>query len=310
MNEINYSLIRRVRDKKPLIHCITNYVTAQDVANIILACGGSPIMADHPEEAAEVTALCSCLLLNLGTPREGTKEVMLRAGSEANRLNLPVVLDPVGVGASRHRIQTILAVIKEIKITVIRGNVSEIKFLLNALVTESYDAKRPSEQQFPISSEKDVVNTSRGVDADFSDEITDASLMPLMENARALSAMTGAVIVMTGITDIVSTWKETWLIRNGCQEMSHITGSGCMLDGIIAAYIAAASGSSGSTASQHVILEAASLATAAAGLCGERAAKKAEKNQAGSGSFRCYFIDEVSLLNESVLKGGVKIEIL
>ena len=308
--KINYSLTGLVREKKPLIHCITNYVTAQDVANIILACGGSPIMADHPEEAAEVTALCSCLLLNTGTPKENSKDAMLRAGREANRLNRPIILDPVGCGASRQRTQIILSVIKEIKMTVIRGNVSEIKFLLNALIREGYDNNRPSGQQFPISTEKEVVNTSRGVDADFSDQNTDASLIPLIKNARTLSAMTGAVVVMTGTTDIVSTWKETWLIRNGCPEMSCITGSGCMLDGIIAAYIAAASGSSGSTAPQHVLLEAVALATAAAGLCGERAAKKTERNQAGSGSFRCYFIDEISLLNEPVLKGGVKIEIL
>lgn len=308
--KINYSLAGLVREKKPLIHCITNYVTAQDVANIILACGASPIMADHPEETAEVSALCSCLLLNTGTLKENSKDAMIRAGREANRLNHPIILDPVGCGASRQRIQTILAVMKEIKMTVIRGNVSEIKFLLNALIRVGYDTKCPSGQQFPISAERDVVNRSRGVDADFSDQITDASLIPLIENVRALSVMTGAVIVMTGTTDIVSTGEETWLIRNGCTEMSRITGSGCMLDGIIAAYIAAASDSSGSTARQHILLETVALATAAAGLCGERAAKKAERNQAGSGSFRCYFTDEVSLLNEMVLKGGVKIEIL
>lgn len=308
--KINYSLTELVREKNPLIHCITNYVTAQDVANIILACGGSPIMADLPEETAEVTALCNCLLLNTGTLKESTKDAMLRAGREANRLNHPIVLDPVGCGASRQRIQTILAVIKEIRMTVIRGNVSEIKYLLNAIVVKRNNAKHPSGLQFPVSEEKDPANTSRGVDADFSDEITENSLIPLIENAKALSAMTGAVVVMTGGIDIVSTWKETWLIRNGCPEMSRITGSGCMLDGIIAAYVAAVSGSSGSIALQDFILEAVALATAAAGLCGERAAEKTKKTQAGCGTFRCYFMDEVSLLDELVLKGGAKIEIL
>jgi len=291
--EINYALAGLVRKKQPLIHCITNYVTAGDVANVILACGASPIMADHPEEAAEITAISNCLVLNMGTPREYTKEAMLRAGREANRLNLPVIFDPVGAGSSRLRNQMILAVLKEIKITVIRGNVSELKFLLNALTGQNHDA-------YPA---------ARGVDAAFSDKITKDSLAPLMETSRALSAMTGSVVVMTGSTDIVSTWKETWLIRNGCPLMSRITGSGCMLDGIIAAYTAAAAGSAGSAAPRHILLEAAALAAAAAGRCGEQAAKKAKANHWGTGSFRCCFLDEVSLTEESVLRGGAKIEI-
>ncbi len=291
--EINYSLAGLVRKKKPLIHCITNYVTAGDVANVILACGASPIMADHPEEAAEITALSNCLVLNLGTPKEYTKEAMLRAGREANRLNLPVIFDPVGAGSSCLRIQMILSVLKEINITVIRGNASELKFLLNALTQQNQEAS----------------HTARGVDAAFCDEITEETLTPLMETARALSAMTGSVVVMTGTTDIVSTWKDTWLIRNGCPLMSRITGSGCMLDGIIAAYTAAAAGNAGSIAPRHVLLEAAALATAAAGLCGERAAKKVNENHWGTGTFRCCFLDEISLSEESFLKGGVKIEI-
>ncbi len=307
--KINYSLTELVREKKPLIHCITNYVTAQDVANIILACGGSPIMADHPEETAEVSALCSGLLLNTGTLKESSMDAMIGAGREANRLNHPIILDPVGCGASRQRIQTILAVIKEIRLTVIRGNVSEIKYLLNALVAKRNNAKHPTCLQFPASEVKGPANTMRGVDADFFDDITENSLISLIENAKALSAMTGAVVVMTGSTDIVSTWKETWLIRNGCPEMSRITGSGCMLDGIIAAYVAAVSDSSGSITSQELIVEAVALATAAAGVCGERAEEKTKKNQAGCGTFRCYFMDEVSLLDEVVLKGGAKVEI-
>lgn len=294
--EFNFTLSGLVREKRPLIHCITNYVTAGDVANVILACGGSPIMADYPEEAEEITALSNCLLLNMGTPKETGKAAMLRAGKEANRLNHPVIFDPVGVGASHYRTGTALSILKEVKATVIRGNVSELRILLNALTGHGAGKDR-------------AVSPIRGVDASPSDQITEDTLTSLMETAKALSAMTGAVTVMTGTTDIVSTWKETWLIKNGCPEMSHITGSGCMLDGIIAAYVAAASGSAGSIAPQHVLLEAAALATAVSGLCGERAAKKTEEIHGGTGSFRCYFLDEVSLSDESILKGGVTIEI-
>lgn len=291
--KINDSLTGLVREKRPVIHCITNYVTAGDVANIILACGGSPIMADQPEEVSEITALSHCLLLNIGTPKETTKSAMINAGLEANRRNLPVIFDPVGIGASRYRTETALSLLKEVKVTVIRGNASELRVLLKELTGQNAGDGNGS------------VSPARGVDASFSDEIREDTLKSLKETARALSAATGAVTVMTGAIDIVSNGKEDWLIRNGCPQMSRITGSGCMLDGIIAAYIAAID----PTPSQNDILQAAVLATAAAGLCGERAAKRVETISGGTGSFRCCFLDEVSLLEESTLKGGINIEI-
>ncbi len=94
----------RVRERRPLIHCITNYVTANDVANLLLACGASPIMADEPEEVEEITARCAGLCLNLGTPSRRTIPSLMRAGVKAGELGRPVVLDPVGVGASALRL--------------------------------------------------------------------------------------------------------------------------------------------------------------------------------------------------------------
>lgn len=290
---ISTSLAGLVRERRPVIHCITNYVTAGDVANIILACGGSPIMADCPEEVSEITALADCLLLNLGTPKEATKAAMEKAGLEASRRNRPVIFDPVGIGASHYRTETILFLLKKVEPAVIRGNVSELRVLLRELT-----GKNAGKGTGPASS-------TRGVDVSFSDEIREEKLESLAEVTRDLSAATGAVIVMTGAIDIVSAGKETMLIRNGCPQMSRITGSGCMLDGIIASYVAAAVLSS----SQHNIFEAAALATAASGLCGERAAKRAGQLKAGTGSFRCCFFDEVSLLDESTLKGGINIEV-
>ncbi|MEY8355328.1 hydroxyethylthiazole kinase [Lachnospiraceae bacterium 54-53] len=304
MNRQLLSLTGLVREKQPLIHCITNYVTAGDVANIILACGGSPIMADHPEEAAEVTAMADCLLLNKGTPKESSPAAMLKAGSEANRLNHPVILDPVGIGVSRYRTMAVLSLLKEVKVTVIRGNASELRFLLNALTGPGNEEDLSSA---PAGNTERAL--SRGVDASFSDQMTEKTLAALTETARALSAMTGAVTVMTGTTDIVSTWKETWLIKNGSPWLTRITGSGCMLDGIIASYTAAAAGAAGSAAPRRVLFEAAALATAAAGLCGERAAKKTEEIHGGTGSFLCCFLNEVSCLEEHILKGGINIEI-
>ena len=111
----------RVRQRAPLVHNITNYVTANDVANLLLACGARPIMADDPQEAAEITAHAAALHLNLGTFSSRTVPSMLSAGEEAGRLGRPIVLDPVGVGASPHRRRTAKALLEALPVTVIRG---------------------------------------------------------------------------------------------------------------------------------------------------------------------------------------------
>lgn len=288
-----YSLIGLIREKQPLIHCITNYVTAGDVANAILACGASPVMADYPREVAEVTSLADCLLLNTGTPKDTTESSILLAGREANRLGRPIIFDPVGIGISRFRTEMILCILKEVKTSVIRGNASEIKFLLNELT---------------MSSSQNHKLMSQGVDVSPDDQITSNNQNNLAETARALSVMTGAVIIITGSTDIVSTWEETCLIKNGSPLMSRITGAGCMLNGVIASYTAALQISS-SRPSLHERFMAASLAVAVYGLCGERAAKKTKNESAGTGSFRTFFLDEISLLDSAGLTGGLHVEI-
>lgn len=289
-----YSLIGLVRETQPLIHCITNYVTAKDVANMILACGASPVMADSPREAAEVTSLADGLLLNTGTPKDTVKTSMILSGQKANLLGRPVILDPVGIGISPFRTEIILSLLKEIKLSVIRGNASEIKFLLNELTRENSGTQ--------------ISTTGRGVDVSPTDQITENNQSSLAETARALSAMTGAVTIITGSTDIVSTWEETCLIKNGSPLMSRITGAGCMLDGVLASYIAAAETSFSSPASLHNRFMAASLATAVYGLCGERAAEKTKNSSAGTGSFGAFFLDEISLLDSAGLTGGLHIE--
>ena len=134
-------MLEAVRASCPLIHNITNYVTVYDCANIVLACGASPIMADDREEAVEITALCGGLNLNIGTLNSRTIESMLLAGKRANELGHPVVLDPVGVGASRLRTETALRFLRELSFTVIRGNISEIKTLaLGSGTTKGVDA--------------------------------------------------------------------------------------------------------------------------------------------------------------------------
>ena len=123
------NMLENVRAKCPLIHNITNYVTVNDCANIIIACGAAPIMADDRDEAAEITSLCGGLNINIGTLNSRTIASMFLAGKRANELGHPVVLDPVGAGASKLRTDTAIQLLEEVKFTVIRGNISEIKSL-------------------------------------------------------------------------------------------------------------------------------------------------------------------------------------
>lgn len=134
-------IFENVRRKSPLIHNITNYVTVNDCANFLLACSGSPIMADDIGEAEEITALCGGLNINIGTLNTRTIPSMLAAGKKANRLDHLVVLDPVGAGASALRTDTALRLLEQVRFTVIRGNISEIKTLaLGSGSTQGVDA--------------------------------------------------------------------------------------------------------------------------------------------------------------------------
>lgn len=281
--EFSFSLTEKVRERKPVIHCITNYVTARDVANVILACGGSPIMADHPEEAEEVTALSSSLLLNLGTLKDQGETAMIRAGRKAVNLGIPVIFDPVGAGSSTHRTEAAKAILKEVRPSILRGNASELKALL----------------KLPVS--------SRGVDAGLSDRITENSKEAYLNMAKYLCELFGCVTVITGTIDLVASRTKSCLIRNGCMEMSRITGSGCMLDGLIAAYAGAAWPQP--FLSKEALFQAAVLATALSGVCGERAAANMKSRHEGLGSFHRYFLDEISLSDSRLLKGGANLEL-
>ena len=144
--------LQNVREKGPLVHNITNYVTVNDVANVILACGASPIMSDEPQDVQYITAICGGLNINIGTLNVRTIEGMLAAGHKANELSHMVLLDPVGAGASSLRTNTAVNLMQEIKFDVIRGNISEIKTLAAGS------------------------GTTKGVDADVADAVTEENL--------------------------------------------------------------------------------------------------------------------------------------
>lgn len=267
-------IITNVRQKKPLIHCITNYVTVNNVANILLACGGSPIMADAIEEVEEITGICSGLDVNIGTLNPRTIQSMEAAARRAHALGHMTVLDPVGAGASKLRTDTAKKLLATGHFQVIRGNMSEIRALAG-------DA-----------------HTTRGVDASIADAVTEENLDAAIHFIQDLQAALHAVIAVTGAIDLVAGPEGTYVIRNGHPMMSAITGTGCMLTAVLAAYCAA---------NPDRPTQAAAAAVAAMGLCGERAYEKAVQAHVGTGSFCMYLIDAMSQIDDAALAKGGKI---
>ena len=268
-------MLENVRKTCPLIHNITNYVTVNDCANILIACGASPIMADDREEVEEITTVCAGLNINIGTLNSRTISSMLLAGKRANELDHPVVLDPVGAGASRLRTETALRLLEEVDFAVIRGNVSEIKTLASGR------------------------GTTKGVDADVADRVTEENLDEMVAFAKAFGAKTGAVIAITGAIDIVADRETAYCIRNGHPMMSSITGTGCQLSAMTAACV---------TANPDHPLEAAAAAVCAMGLAGQIAHSRLTE-QDGNATYRNYIIDAVYRMTPEMLKRGANYEV-
>lgn len=269
------NMLENVRKNCPLIHNITNYVTVNDCANILIACGASPIMADDKEEVAEITAICGGLNINIGTLNSRTIVSMMTAGKRANELHHPVVLDPVGAGASRLRTETVMQLLEKVKFSVIRGNVSEIKTLACGS------------------------GTTKGVDADVSDKITEENLDEVIVFAKAFAEKTRAVIAITGAIDIITDSKKAYCIRNGHPMMSSVTGTGCQLSAMTAAFV---------TANPDHPLEAAAAAVSAMGYAGEIAHSRLHEMD-GNATYRNYIIDAIYHMTPEMLKRGAKYEV-
>ncbi len=268
--------LQEVRSKAPLVHCITNYVTVNDCANILLSVGASPIMSDDIKEVEEITSICGGLAINIGTLNQQTIPSMFLAGITANALKKPVILDPVGAGASKLRTETALKLNEDVRFSVIRGNISEIK----ALAIGSFSTK--------------------GVDADASDIVTTQTLDDAVLLAKKFSKITGAVIAITGAVDIIANEETVYLVYNGHPMMSRITGSGCMLTALIGAYLAA---------HPERVLEATAAAVCAMGICGELAYNKFRDLNSGNSSYRNDLIDAVFNLSGETLEKEARYEV-
>jgi len=194
----------RIREQRPLLHHITNMVVMNDTANVTLAVGGLPVMAHAKEEVAEMVSAAGALILNPGTLTPQWVESMLIAGQRANELGIPIILDPVGAGATRLRTETNLRLLGELKIAIVRGNSGEIGALSG------------------------MGGVVKGVESVV--EVDDPAAV-----ARALARQQGLVVAITGKRDFISDGKRVIGVDNGDPWLKTITGTGCMATTVVGA---------------------------------------------------------------------------
>lgn len=265
------NLLENVRERAPLVHHITNYVTVNDCANITLSIGASPVMADDINEVEAMTSIASSLVINIGTLNSRTVECMIKAGKKANEVGIPVILDPVGAGATPYRTKVAKTIMDNIELAVIRGNLSEIKTLYG-------------------------INTkTKGVDS-----LYDTSIKDELEKGKLLakdfSKRVGSIIAITGAVDIVTDGKMIYTVENGHKIMSKITGTGCMCSSLIGAYLG----------TNEDNLLAALSGVVSMGISGELAYESLKEGE-GTGTFKVKLMDNIYNLPKEVIEKRGKI---
>lgn len=265
------NLLENVRERAPLVHHITNYVTVNDCANITLSIGASPVMADDINEVEAMTSIASSLVINIGTLNSRTVECMIKAGKKANEVGIPVILDPVGAGATPYRTKVAKTIMDNIELAVIRGNLSEIKTLYG-------------------------INTkTKGVDS-----LYDTSIKDELEKGKLLakdfSKRVGSIIAITGAVDIVTDGKMIYTVENGHKIISKITGTGCMCSSLIGAYLG----------TNEDNLLAALSGVVSMGISGELAYESLKEGE-GTGTFKVKLMDNIYNLSKEVIEKRGKI---
>ena len=257
------ALLTKVRETAPLVHHITNYVTVNDCANITLGIGAAPVMADAIGEASDIAAIASSLVLNMGTLNDRTIASSLAAGKSANARGVPVIFDPVGAGASQLRNDTVAAFTSELQLSVIRGNISEIRFVAG------------------------LSSGTRGVDASAADS---SDIDSVCQMAAALASRLRCVVVVSGATDVVADGSRLLLIENGHPMLSRLTGTGCMCTSLIGSFCGAAGDA----------FSGAAAAMLCMGIAGEIAFERS--GALGNGSFHTALHDAISLMDAPTLE--------
>jgi hydroxyethylthiazole kinase len=260
-------LLCSLRLKSPLVHHITNYVTVNDCANITLAIGASPVMADDINEVKDMVSLASSLVINIGTLNSRTVEAMLEAGKRANELDIPVILDPVGAGATPYRTEIANKILKEVKLSAIRGNLSEIKTLYGAKsVTKGVDASETMEEG------NNVLSEAKNIAMDF---------------AKSLNT----VVAITGATDIITDGNTLYTVENGHSMMSKVTGTGCMCSSLIGSYLG--------SGRDNLLAVLAGIVTM--GIAGEIAYERLNREYEGTGTLKVNILDAVFNISEEII---------
>lgn len=265
-------VIRQLNKVRTKVHCLTNPVTMEVMANLCLAAGGSAIMALEPREVEEITSLCRVTLINTGVPDDRRCEAFLLAGRKANALGHPVILDPVGVGASQYRLEGIERLLEQVRPSVIRCNQSEALTLLKLRMSEE-DMQRLNRDLTRAAQQKES-----GVESSVSLQIRQQCLA-----ASLLAQKYGCTALVSGPVDVVSDGKTTLQVSGGDDRITRVTGSGCMLSAVCG--LLAGTEITPFEAAYH----AASIWKECAALAGGRVTERQE----GMGSFKVYLLDAI-----------------
>lgn len=273
------SIQEAIQHKKPRIHSITNTITINDCANIILAAGGSATMASDPAETAEMTTACDALVLNLGAV--SSLEAMLRAGKRANELSHPIVLDPVAAGATKLRRDACRQLMEQLHLTAIRGNAAEIHTLAVLSRKEKPDL---------LLSPDDTIRSF--VDVEETQSMQKENMAACLKDAQELCENTGAIVVVSGIADLVVDHDTYKLLEGGSALSSRITGSGCMLSELIGTCLAVTDEKQGILPWDAVCCAVEWMNQAA-----EEAERLTRQMQGGTMTYRMHLIDAISRTN-------------
>lgn len=283
---MNSKIIARIKNTQPRIHSITNTITINDCANIVLAAGGKATMASDPAEAGEMTSHCDGLVLNLGAV--SSLDAMIKAGKVANALQHPIVFDPVAAGATELRRKASLLLMQKLKLTAIRGNAAEIHTLA---VLSRMSASSPDNSSF-----KDNPDIHSFVDADENSAMKESNRKKCLQDAGELSAQTGAIVIVSGEEDLVVQKEHSQILQGGSSLSARITGSGCMLTELISVCLAAVTKNPEKQDEKTPFSAFDAVCTAVEWMnhAAEQAEKLTAQNQGGTMTYRMHLIDAVS----------------
>ena len=286
LEENTAAMLQYIKEQAPLVHCITNPISINDCANILLALGARPIMAEHPKEVSEIVSTAQALALNLGNITDARMESMLIAACRAGELGIPIVLDLVGIGCSTLRREYAKRLIKAQMPTIIKGNISELRALLGMPVTPGM-----------------------GIEAGQKEIVTWKNMSAYAEEFNKKAREYHTTLLATGPIDLVVNEDNAYVLANGTKALTSITGTGCMVNVLTGACLAALHGlaSSGQDTEKSATkpipndIEAGRMACILMSLAGERAHELYEAK--GPGSFRVGLMDAISRITPEELLG-------